>query len=200
MTQSNNSALVPLRKAEKMLLEAKTIDEILHVENLAQRARDFAKAAGMGRDTWNAAARIMLDARRRAGDTLKLMKQRGELAERGDATSQRGRSSLADLGLTYNQSSRYQKEASVPQEQFQQWVSRVIESEDGDLTAAGVRALSRQQCDSNRDESEIVFSTAANRIRLVVEKLWELMGDDAKECLSPFLRTLADEYEGVGHG
>ena len=53
-----------------------------------------------------------------AGDTLKAMKERGELAEQGGdrkSTSHDARLiTLDDLGLTYSQSSRYQQEASVP--------------------------------------------------------------------------------------
>ncbi len=50
-----------------------------------------------------------------AGETLGVMKERGELAERGlnrhTKMSQPGTSTLEDLGLTRNQSSRYQQEA-----------------------------------------------------------------------------------------
>ena len=63
----------------------------------------------------------MLDARRRAGDTLIEMKERGELdcGKGGDrkSRSQPGRVKLADLGLTFNQSSRYQLEARVQEKQ-----------------------------------------------------------------------------------
>jgi hypothetical protein len=52
-----------------------------------------------------------------AGDTLVLMKERGELKEGGDrkALSQAGIVTLAELGLNLSQSSRYQYEASVPE-------------------------------------------------------------------------------------
>jgi hypothetical protein len=55
----------------------------------------------------------MLDARRKAGETLRAMKERGELAENQHSRSHGGTTTLIDLGLTKNQSSRYQQEASV---------------------------------------------------------------------------------------
>lgn len=137
-------ALAPLSKAGRMLAEAKTLDEILHVENLAQRARDFAKAEKLGREAQNQAGRIMLDARRKAGDTLRLMKERGELADRGDnqhttRSSQAAITTLADLGLTLSQSSRYQAEASVPEAVYLEWIEDVLAKDEGYLSAAGLR-------------------------------------------------------------
>jgi hypothetical protein len=83
-------------------------------------------------------ARLMLDARRKAGETIRLMKERGELAERvGRNGSQPGTHSLDDLGLTKNQSSRYQQEASVPDEVYRDWVAAIVESDARELTAAG---------------------------------------------------------------
>ena len=68
----------------------------------------------------------MLDARRKAGDTLKAMQDKGELAVPGDAMSQRGTSAtLKDLGLTRNQSSRYQQEATVAEPVYREWVERI---------------------------------------------------------------------------
>lgn len=61
------------------------------------------------------------DARRKAGDTLGLMKERGELAERGrpEKKSQAATfTTLDDLGLTRSQSSRYQQEASVSEADY----------------------------------------------------------------------------------
>jgi N6-adenosine-specific RNA methylase IME4 len=154
-----------------MLAEAKTLDEILHVENLAQRARDFAKAAGLGRTAWNQAAVVMLNARRKAGQTLIEMKHRGELAARGanpkKRKSQAGTITIDDLGLTKNQSSRYQKEAKVPQDVFDEWVQRHLDGDD-DLTASGLRRMAKQHQAASRQPAdelatpELLTGTVAN--------------------------------------
>lgn len=53
---------------------------------------------------------------RKAGEAIRLMQKRGELATKGrpEQMSQPATFSLDDLGLTRSQSSRYQPEASVP--------------------------------------------------------------------------------------
>jgi hypothetical protein len=38
---------------------------------------------------------------------------------------------LEDLGINYTQSSRWQEEATVPEETFVDWVSQVVEKGDG---------------------------------------------------------------------
>lgn len=133
-------ALVPLVRARRMLAEATTIEQIMHVANLAQRAADFAKAANLGLCASNQAKSIELDARRKAGDTLVTMKARGELARRGKPKmSQAATFTVEDLGLTRDQSARYQQEASVPNREYQRWKADRMETEE--LSAAGLRKL-----------------------------------------------------------
>ena len=57
IADAERSDVAPIPNIEKMLAKATTIGEIRSVENLAQRARDYAKAARMGRDAVNRAAR-----------------------------------------------------------------------------------------------------------------------------------------------
>jgi len=78
---ADKSDIAVVSKMRRMLEKATTVEEIRHVENLAQRARDYAKAAGLGRDAVNRVGRLALDARRKTGATLRAMKERGELAE-----------------------------------------------------------------------------------------------------------------------
>ena len=84
-------------------------------------------------------------ARRKAGDTLRLMRERGELADRGrqEQMSQRGTFTLSDLGITRNQSSRWQAEAAVPEDVYQVWVNEILDA-GGELTASGLRKLCKK--------------------------------------------------------
>jgi hypothetical protein len=154
----SHRSLTPISKAAKMLAEAKTLDEILHVENLAQRAKDFARAAGLGREAHQHAATVMLNARRKAGETLRLMRDRGDL-DRGQGGDRKSRSQAAtvkleDLGLTKSQSSRYQLEASVPEDEYREWLAGFDET-DQDITASGLRKLAKQrQSQTVRSRSE----------------------------------------------
>ena len=182
------AAIATISKAERMLEKAATIDEIRHVEHLAQLARDYAKKARLGRESVNVAARLALDARRKAGNTLKEMMERGELAKPGKSKmSQRATFTLEDLGLTRNQSSRYQQEASVPQEAYEAWVRRVIDSHDGALSDYRLRALARQIGESDDpNDPPLPFARAESRIRRLVAKLSKQMDGNGRARLPEF--------------
>ena len=71
----------------RMMLEtATTIEEIRKVEKLSQLFCEFVKKATLARQDINSAGCLFLDARRKIGDMLKEMKDRGELAEPGRRT------------------------------------------------------------------------------------------------------------------
>jgi len=140
-------ALAPISKAAKMLAEAKTLDEILRVEDVAKQVKLFIQTAKLGREAERQASIIMLGARRKAGDTIREMQERGELATQSngrpkvyhDATL-----TLDALGLTRCQSFRYQQEASVPEDEYQEWLHG-FDDTDGDVTASGLRKLAKQR-------------------------------------------------------
>ena len=140
---ANGFPVATLSEAQRLLACATTIGEIQKVESLAQLAVEFAKRARLGRAAINAAARIALDARRKAGDTLKRMSERGELAGPGKPKMSHGATlhTLVDLGVTRSQSSLYQQEASVPADVYEAWVRRVVESKDRVLSAQGPSCL-----------------------------------------------------------
>jgi hypothetical protein len=144
---------------------------------------------------------IALDARRKVGETLKAMKEWGELAEGKPKPSQAGRVTLSDIGLTYNQSSRYQMEASVPDDIYQDWVDRVCKSDDGELHASGVRSLARQISEpiENKPELKLSFVIAAGKVRQVVENVWKALNADSRRSLLILLAELAKEYEEALH-
>lgn len=186
LTAANSSAIALLPQAGRMLEKAVTIEEIRKVENLAQLAREYAKAAGLGREAINTATRHGLDARRKMGTVLKTMRERGELAERGKRNmSQRATFILEDLGLTRSQSSRYQQEARVPQDVYEKWVRAVMKSDDRMLTAAGLRALGRRQ-----EAAYLPLAVAAARLRRLIFKLAKRMSDDDRARLPKLLGSL----------
>ena len=197
-TTANGSGIATVSKLKAMLETATSIEDMRLVENLAQRAREFAKAAGLSREPLNLVARVALDARRRVGETLKAMKERGELAEQGkNRIYHAGIYTLGDLGLTPNESSRYQQEASVPAERYEHWANRVTSRRDGALTAAGLRALDRQLSEPDgRDDPPSPFPEAASRIRRLVARLAEWMDGGGRASLPELLGSLAGRYEG----
>ena len=82
---ASSSEIALISKAQRMLQEATSVAEIRQVESLAQLARDCAAKAKHGRETVNSVSRVLLDARRKVGNTLKAMMEGGELAQREKA-------------------------------------------------------------------------------------------------------------------
>jgi hypothetical protein len=188
---NGGSATAIISRLRMQLNESVGIKQIRAVECLANVARDLAARARQGRQTVNAIARQVLDSRRKLGQSLIEMQERGELASPGEnLLYQRGTCSLAGLGLTRNQSSRYQLEARVPPDVYEAWVADVLRSDDRMLTAAGLRRLAGQN--SGRPLS---LAKAAGRFWRLTARVREEMSPDAFARLPKLVRILAREIE-----
>ncbi len=103
----------------RQLAEAESIDEIKTIRSKAEAFRAYAKSMRLGLQVRNLAAEAKLRAERKAGRLLAGLALRG-----GDRRSNgcAGRLKLHDLGVTQNQSKRWQREASVPEEAFEEFI------------------------------------------------------------------------------
>lgn len=155
----STSDLARLSEAAIMLAEARTLPDIRKVHNLADRAKDYAKAARLGIDAQNSAAAIALEAEAKAGELLRRMAEAGERATRRTAnpsgvTQPRDTplgadlpretrevtpppATLDDLGITDHESRTWQAVASVAPEVRQEYVTRAAER-DAEVTRAGL--------------------------------------------------------------
>jgi hypothetical protein len=136
MTQRFNGIAI-LDRANRLLEQASTLEDLKSVRDVAESARTFAKAAHLGLELQNRAAEIKLRAERKVGDFLREMHLRG-----GDRRSKCPRITLKldDLGITKEQSSRWQLLASVPEAQFVCHV-RAQNELGRELTARGLLRL-----------------------------------------------------------
>ena len=108
------TALATVAKAKQQLAACDSIEEAKNIRNKAEAVRQYMKAANDGHEAQNHAATIKLLAERRLGELLAAMpKQHG--SRPADTGSHDVTPSLDDLGITKNQSSRWQKQASVPE-------------------------------------------------------------------------------------
>lgn len=142
--------LVLLDQADSALSQARSLEEIKIIRNKAEAVRKYAESASLGLQVQNRAAEVKLRAERQAGQLLSQMMLRG-----GDRRSKghRDRLKLNDLGLTPNQSKRWQMQARVPEEVFLQHVQETSE-EGKELTSAGLMRLAKRlqgTCPSPRD-------------------------------------------------
>lgn len=78
--------LAKLDKATHMLAEAKTLDEIKNIMDVAEAARTYARAAKLGLEAYNHAAEVKVRAERKAGEFLKRL-ERGAGPGRGKRNS-----------------------------------------------------------------------------------------------------------------
>ncbi len=136
-----DTALVRFDAARRALAEARSIDEIKLVRDQAEALRLYVRQQGESLEMQNDIAEIKLRAERRAGDLLQQIGvQAGNPQLLHDETIAPPR--LEDLGISRVQSHRWQAEASVPEEQFEQHVAE-IKAAKNDLTSAGLYRLAR---------------------------------------------------------
>jgi N6-adenosine-specific RNA methylase IME4 len=131
------TGLLKLDQATKALAEASMLSEVKDIRDKAEAIRKYAAASGAGLDIQNAGAELKLRAERKAGILIPEQFPHG-----GDRKSTSYDTSLKEVGITYDQSSRWQQEASIPEKEFEQHIIE-IKAEQKELTSAGVLRLAR---------------------------------------------------------
>lgn len=128
--------LAQLGNAQRALAAASTLEDVLSIRDQAEALRVCIKAADKGLETANAASEIKLNAERKAGKMLKAMeKQKNQHGKSAGTTM--GPASLEDLGISKNQSSRWQAEAKVPDVKFNAYLEDCKENKK-EVTQAGL--------------------------------------------------------------
>lgn len=128
--------LVRYEQARSALAECHRVDEVKEIRDKAEAMAAYARQA---RDQelilW--ATEIKVRAERRAGEMLVLMKQRGELSHGGDrrSESRSETTNLNDVGITADQSHRWQRLAAMSDEHFETTVATAKETA-GQVTTA----------------------------------------------------------------
>ena len=132
--------LALLHRASRAIAEADSVDEVKDIRDKAEAARKYAESASLGLEAQNYAAEVKLRAERKAGKLISQLSLHG-----GDRRSKESddRVKLEDLGISKDQSSRWQLIARVPDKAFELHVSSVKESA-AELTTSSVVKLARQ--------------------------------------------------------
>ncbi len=140
MGGSDVHELALLDQAGRALAEAQSFDQIKVIRDKAEAVRKYAQSASLGLGIQNRAAEVKLRAERQAGKLLAQMTLRG-----GDRRSKNHdeRLKLDDLGISRNQSTRWQMEARVPENVFREHIREMCDA-GKELTSARLMRFARQ--------------------------------------------------------
>jgi N6-adenosine-specific RNA methylase IME4 len=145
----DSTALVKLNDAVRMLSEVRTIQDAQKIIGLAEAARTYAQQARLGLEAQNHGSEIKLRAERLAGQILAESDIRpGRRWDNCESTSTIIPPTLAELGIDRHQSSRWQKEAAIPDDIFEQHIAEVKAAGEK-VTAAGVSRLIKEHAQAN---------------------------------------------------
>jgi N6-adenosine-specific RNA methylase IME4 len=124
-----------------------TVDEVKTIRDKAEAMRLYCKQARHSLEMQNQCAEIKLRAERRAGEMLtETEKNPGGQVEHESYPSHESRGripKLSELGITWNQSSQWQKIGEIPEESFEDYI-QTTKSRKGELTSAGALLLARE--------------------------------------------------------
>jgi hypothetical protein len=139
-------SLQKLDNATRMLAEIKSVDDAMHLIDLAEAARVYAKQVKLGLEAQNHATEIKLRAQRRAGEILLEMEKAtgaqglGINQYTGEVRFQAGTApTYADIGIPKVEAHRWQTIAKVPEDEFRNFIERVKTEEKELSTAATYR-------------------------------------------------------------
>jgi len=168
IVKPTESPLARLELACRLLAEARSLDEVKVVVDLAEAARVYARQARLGLEAQNDAAELRLRAERRAGELLATMEKHAggrptaqpppsqsppaksaavdenpSPAVRGFSQNQPQLPRLAELHITYRQSNQWQQLAALPEPIFETHI-RTTRARRKELTTAATLKLARQ--------------------------------------------------------
>jgi len=165
--------LVKYEAARKALIEANSIDEVKDIKDKFEAIRAYAKQS---KDTAmaNWASEIRIRAERRMGEMLKEQEmQTGgdarKIATRSHGATEQIPPTLAEVGITKSMSSRAQKIASVPKDEFEEVVRSHIEAEK-ELTSATIQKLVKDSAAVEREQRREIpedLPTKSDRFEII---------------------------------
>jgi len=168
------AAIIPIRETKPLLMLAEVRDALAEVVSIgdalpliskAEALRVCCRKAGLSVEIQNQVAEVKLKAEREAGRLL----AENPPAKGRPKSNHDDCISLDDLGITQNQSTRWQRLSSIDAEQFEEELELFHES-DREITTAHFLKLAARQS-ANKEESEESSATGGD----VVANLQELI-------------------------
>ena len=128
--------LVKLSAARQALAEAKSLQEIKDIKDIAVAAKAYVIAKGLGIEMKNEASEIEIRAIRELGRMIEQKQKDGELATQKEhgkgiqasVPEQNTRTTLPEIGVTRKESSTSKNLASIDDEQFEQAINKFVQN------------------------------------------------------------------------
>ena len=146
----NETSLQKITQARQWLLEAKNLDDVKHIIDIAEAARVYSRAAKLGLEAQNEAAEIKLRAERMAGEMLGQLKRGGG----GDRKSEQIKNtSVGNLISEYREvldeqeipnttAHRWQSLSKLPDQSFENYIHEKQDKMEEITTAGALRLVS----------------------------------------------------------
>ena len=184
-------------KAKQAIALCKNIDEVKAIRDKAEALRAYAKQSDESLEMQNQCAEIKIRAERRGGELLKdTARDQGETDKtiRSHDVTLSPPPKLEELGISKNQSHRWQQIADVPNKKFEIHISTILKKKDTELTTRSVlnlaKSLKREK--ARKENASIVETNICEKPKLnyyqtiVIDPPWDIseMGDN-----EPFARS-----------
>lgn len=190
-------ALALLDKATQMLAEAKSLDEVKHIMDIADAARTYARAAKLGLEAYNHAAEVKARAERKAGELLAQLERGkgGWESSFNKKLNQDNKSEykevLDDNGINYMTAHRWQQVAEMPELVFEQHLEE-MRGERPITTSGMITALKKTQAIENLENIE------AQEVK-ALQGVFDVIVIDPPWPMKKIEREVAPNQTGLGY-
>ena len=178
------SELILWDKMKQAVVECHSIDEISNIRNQAEAYRYALRQAKESPEVIKKAEEIKLRAERRAGELLQDTEFQHGSRGVGKKVESKPTTSLSDMGISKDQSSKWQKIASIPAEKFENYIA--VEKE---LSTSGALRISKNVHVSNNSGENEWYTPP-----FIIESAKSVMGNID---LDPASSKLANEAVGA---
>ena len=171
------SELILWDKMKNAVIECHSVDEITQLRNKAEAYRYALKQAKESPEVIRKAEEIKLRAERRAGELLKeTPKAKGGNPNLSKPTT--SCETLSDMGISRDQSSKWQKIANIPEEKFENY----LEVEEELSTAGALKVAKNVHVSNNSGENS--WYTPSKIINSAIKVMGEIDLDPASSELA----------------